>query len=98
MDVLVQSMNYNTFPGLKISQPYTQLQFWFDRYDPAFCTRLRQEVAKAVVAGNTPNSDIQADIAKFNKRMYNSLYSSLLKAYPFMDQHDTREQDSKKRY
>lgn len=98
MDVLVQSMNYNTFPGLKISQPYTQLQFWFDRYDPAFSTRLRQEVAKAVVAGNTPNSDIQADIAKFNKRMYNSLYSSLLKAYPFMDQHDSREQDSKKRY
>ncbi|ORE01521.1 hypothetical protein BCV72DRAFT_72236 [Rhizopus microsporus var. microsporus] len=98
MDVLVQSMNYNTFPGLKISQPYTQLQFWFDRYDPAFCTRLRQEVAKTVVAGNTPNSDIQADITKFNKRMYNSLYSSLLKAYPFMDQHDSREQDSKKRY
>ncbi|CEG76350.1 hypothetical protein RMATCC62417_11255 [Rhizopus microsporus] len=30
MDVLVQSMNYNTFPGLKISQPYSlaQARLW----------------------------------------------------------------------
>ncbi|KAI9469112.1 MAG: hypothetical protein EXX96DRAFT_532946 [Benjaminiella poitrasii] len=86
MDVLVQNMNYNVFTGLKISQPYTQLQIWFERYDASFCTRFRQEMAKVVVSGNKPGSDIQQEIQKLNKRMYNSLYSSLLKAFPFMDQ------------
>ncbi|CAO3671760.1 unnamed protein product [Rhizopus stolonifer] len=98
MDVLVQSMNYNTFPGLKISQPYTQLQMWFDKYDPEFCTRLRQEVAKTVVVGNNSAPDIQAETSKFSKRMYNSLYSSLLKAYPFMEKYDAQEQDVGKKY
>jgi hypothetical protein len=83
---------------LKIAQPYTQLQMWFDKYDPEFCTRLRQEVAKVVVAGNTSSPDIHAETTKFSKRMYNSLYSSLLKAYPFMEKHDTQEQDPNKRY
>ncbi|KAG1472257.1 hypothetical protein G6F56_001646 [Rhizopus delemar] len=98
MDVLVQSMNYNTFPGLKISQPYTQLQMWFDKYDPEFCTRLRQEVAKTVVVGTNSAPDIQAETSKFSKRMYNSLYSSLLKAYPFMEKYDAQEQDVGKKY
>ncbi|CAO3619376.1 unnamed protein product [Mucor fragilis] len=98
MDVLVQNMNYNAFTGLKISQPYTQLQMWFDRYEPSFCTRLRQEMAKVVVSGNVPDSDIQQEIQKLNKRMYNSLYSSLLKAYPFIEQHDLQEQDADKQY
>ncbi|KAL9559158.1 hypothetical protein MBANPS3_000562 [Mucor bainieri] len=98
MDVLVQNMNYNAFTGLKISQPYTQLQMWFDRYEPSFCTRLRQEMAKVVVSGNVPDSDIQQEIQKLNKRMYNSLYSSLLKAYPFIEQHDLKEKDTTKQY
>ncbi|GAN06294.1 hypothetical protein MAM1_0118d05774 [Mucor ambiguus] len=98
MDVLVQNMNYNAFTGLKISQPYTQLQMWFDRYEPSFCTRLRQEMAKVVVSGNVPDSDIQQEIQKLNKRMYNSLYSSLLKAYPFIEQHDLQEKDTSKQY
>ncbi|KAK4519182.1 glycerol-3-phosphate dehydrogenase [Mucor velutinosus] len=98
MDVLVQNMNYNAFTGLKISQPYTQLQMWFDRYEPSFCTRLRQEIAKVVVSGNVPDSDIQQEIQKLNKRMYNSLYSSLLKAYPFIEQHDLQEKDASKQY
>ncbi|KAI8083799.1 hypothetical protein BDF21DRAFT_360636 [Thamnidium elegans] len=98
MDVLVQNMNYNTFTGLKISQPYTQLQMWFEKYDPSFCTRLRQEMAKVVVSGNEPNSDIQLEILKLNRRMYASLYSSLLKAYPFIEQHDANEKDNKKLY
>ena len=98
MDVLVQNMNYNAFTGLKISQPYTQLQMWFDRYEPSFCTRLRQEMAKVVVTGNVPGSDIQQEIQKLNKRMYNSLYSSLLKAYPFIEQHDLQEKDPNNQY
>lgn len=98
MDVLVQNMNYNTFTGLKISQPYTQLQMWFEKYDPSFCTRLRQEMAKVVVTGNVPNSDIQTEIQKLNKRMFTSLYTSLLKAYPFIEQHDLNEKDSNKHY
>jgi hypothetical protein len=98
MDVLVQNMSYNVFTGLKISHPYTQLQMWFDRYDPAFCTRLRQEMAKIVVTGNVPGSDIQQEIQKLNKRMYNSLYTSLLKAYPSMEKHDQEEKDTKKQY
>lgn len=98
MDVLVQNMNYNAFTGLKISQPYTQLQMWFERYEPSFCTRLRQEMAKVVVSGNVPDSDIQQEIQKLNKRMYNSLYSSLLKAYPFIEQHDLQEKDASKQY
>ncbi|KAL7311882.1 hypothetical protein PS15m_009593 [Mucor circinelloides] len=98
MDVLVQNMNYNAFTGLKISQPYTQLQMWFERYEPSFCTRLRQEMAKVVVSGNVPDSDIEQEIQKLNKRMYNSLYSSLLKAYPFIEQHDMQEKDTSKQY
>ncbi|KAI8885867.1 hypothetical protein K501DRAFT_214787 [Backusella circina FSU 941] len=98
MDVLVQNMNYNSFTGLKISPPYTRLHAWFDKYEPNFCTRLRQEIAKVVVQNNTPNSDIQAEINKLNKRMYASLYSSLLKAYPFIEAHDSKEQDPNKQY
>lgn len=98
MDVLVQNMNYNTFTGLRISKPYTQLQMWFDRYETSFCTRLRQEMAKVVVSGNVPNSDIQEDIQKLNKAMYKSLYTSLLKAYPFIEQHDLAEKDTTKQY
>ena len=98
MDVLVQNMSYNTFTGLKISKPYTQLQMWFDRYEPSFCTRLRQEMAKVVVSGNLPDSDIQGEIQKLNTAMYNSLYTSLVKAYPFMEQHDTTEKDTEKQY
>lgn len=98
MDVLVQNMSYNMFTGLKISQPYSQLQMWFQHYDPAFCTRLRQEMAKIVVTGNVPGSDIQQEIQKFNKRMYNSLYTSLLKAYPSIEMHDQEEKDTKKHY
>lgn len=98
MDVLVQNMNYNTFTGLKISQPYSQLQMWFERYEVSFCTRLRQEIAKVVVSGNVPNSDIQMEIQKLNKRMYTSLYTSLLKSYPFIEQHDINEKDTDKQY
>ncbi|KAI8375458.1 hypothetical protein BD560DRAFT_349663 [Blakeslea trispora] len=98
MDVLVQSMNYNAFTGLRISQPYTQLQMWFEHYDPSFCTRLRQEIAKVVVSGNVPGSDIQQEIQKLNKRMYTSLYTSLLKAFPFIEQHDQKEKDTTKQY
>lgn len=98
MDVLVQNMNYNTFTGLRISKPYTQLQMWFDRYETSFCTRLRQEMAKVVVSGNVPNSDIQEDIQKLNKAMYKSLYTSLLKSYPFIEQHDLAEKDTSKQY
>jgi hypothetical protein len=98
MDVLVQNMSYNAFTGLRISQPYTQLHMWFDRYEPTFCTRLRQEMAKIVVTGNVPGSDIQQEIQKFNKRMFNSLYTSLLKAYPAMEKHDLEEKDTKKKY
>ncbi|KAI8073530.1 uncharacterized protein B0P05DRAFT_473536 [Gilbertella persicaria] len=98
MDVLVQNMNYNSFTGLRISQPYTQLQMWFERYDAHFCTRLRQEIAKVVVSGNVPGSDIQQEIQKLNKRMYTSLYTSLLKAFPFIETHDQAEKDSSKQY
>ncbi|KAI9281104.1 hypothetical protein BY458DRAFT_499588 [Sporodiniella umbellata] len=98
MDVLVQSMNYNTFPGLKISQPYTQLQSWFDQHDPDFCTRFRQEVAKTVVAGHQTALDIQTETQRFNKRMYNSLYSSLLKAYPHMEKHDAEATEPSRKY
>jgi hypothetical protein len=98
MDVLVQNMNYNSFTGLKISQPYVHLHAWFDKYESGFCTRLRQEIAKVVVQNNLPNSDIQAEINKLNKRMYASLYSSLLKAYPFIEAHDSNEQDPNKQY
>lgn len=98
MDVLIQTMNYNVFSGLKISAPYTQLQTWFDRYDPAFCTRFRQEIAKAVVSCNTPGSDVHQEIQKFNKRMYTSLYTSLMKAFPFIEQHDQQEKEPNNRY
>lgn len=76
MDVLIQNMNYNAFMGLKIASSYTQLQMWFERYDPSFSTRLRQEVAQVAVAS------AQDEIARFNKRMYASLYTSLIQAFP----------------
>jgi hypothetical protein len=86
MDVLIQNMNYNVFMGLRISSSYTQLQMWFERYEPSFGTRFRQEIAKVAVSGG---ADIQQEIQKFNKRMYASLYTSLTQAFPFMEQQES---------
>ncbi|KAI8985460.1 hypothetical protein BDB01DRAFT_834985 [Pilobolus umbonatus] len=98
MDVLMHSMNFNSFSGLKISSCYTHLQNWFDRYDPHFCTRLRQEVAKTVVQSDVPNTDVHMEITKLNNRMYMSLWNSLLKAFPFIETQDAEEKDPNKHY
>ncbi|KAI8643715.1 hypothetical protein BD408DRAFT_146447 [Parasitella parasitica] len=99
MDVLVQNMNYSSFTGLKISQHYTQLQMWFEKYEPSFCTRLRQDIAKVVVLSDKDaTSDTHLEIQKLNERMFNSLYVSLLKAFPFIKQHDLQETDPSNQY
>ena len=54
MDVLVQNLNTNFFPGLTCNEAFVELQQWFDENDVhLFSTRLRQELAMIIVQQQT---------------------------------------------
>ncbi|KAG2233222.1 hypothetical protein INT48_007642 [Thamnidium elegans] len=62
MDVLVQNLNINIFPGLACNPEFLELSNWFDQYDtsPFYSTRLRQELSMLVVNNKSnANSDIE---------------------------------------
>ncbi|EPB81947.1 hypothetical protein HMPREF1544_11336 [Mucor circinelloides 1006PhL] len=86
MDVLVQNLNINVFPGLSCNNDFLVLQQWFDQNDTStfFSTRLRQELSMMVVQNNANSSvgDIQQTWKKFVDRNWNHLYRGLQKAYP----------------
>ncbi|KAL9536818.1 hypothetical protein MBANPS3_012339 [Mucor bainieri] len=86
MDVLVQNLNINVFPGLSCNSDFLVLHQWFDQNDTStfFSTRLRQELSMMVVQNNTDNGagDIQQTWKKFVDRNWNHLYRGLQKAYP----------------
>lgn len=86
MDVLVQNLNINVFPGLSCNNDFLVLQQWFDQNDTStfFSTRLRQELSMLVVQNNTESGvgDIQQTWKKFVDRNWNHLYRGLQKAYP----------------
>ncbi|KAI8637034.1 hypothetical protein BD408DRAFT_375839 [Parasitella parasitica] len=86
MDVLVQNLNINVFPGLSCNSDFLVLQQWFDQNDSStfFATRLRQELSMLVVQNNTEDGvgDIQQTWMKFVDRNWNHLYRGLQKAYP----------------
>lgn len=86
MDVLVQNLNINVFPGLSCNDDFLVLQQWFDQNDTStfFSTRLRQELSMLVAQNNTESDvgDIQQTWKKFVDRNWNHLYRGLQKAYP----------------
>ncbi|KAI8987076.1 hypothetical protein BDB01DRAFT_784473 [Pilobolus umbonatus] len=90
MDVLVQNLNTNIFPGLSCNQEYNQLQSWFNRYDSTckFPTRLRQEVT--MILSKKRGQDIEDLWKKCVDRTWNHLYRGLQKSYPlFLTHHST---------
>lgn len=101
MDVLVQTLNLNAFPGVEVVEDYNRLQCWLEDQNACsrFPIRLRQEMA-LVVAKN----DMDKDSSVYRSRhaaLQNSwkyLYSGLVKAYPFVYQHDKAEPDIQKHY
>ncbi|KAI8095240.1 hypothetical protein BDF21DRAFT_457543 [Thamnidium elegans] len=85
MDVLVQNLNINIFPGLACNPEFLELSNWFDQYDtsPFYSTRLRQELSMLVVNNKSnANSDIEQTWKKCVDRNWHHLYRGLQKAYP----------------
>ncbi|ORY95763.1 hypothetical protein BCR43DRAFT_475758 [Syncephalastrum racemosum] len=102
MDVLVQNLNLNVFPGVEILDAYNQLQYWLeDQQLPSaiVSVRLRQEFA-LLVARDEGNKE--SDVCKSRhmalQNSWKYLYSGLVKAYPFVYQHDKAEPDVRKHY
>ncbi|KAG0171157.1 hypothetical protein DFQ28_000236 [Apophysomyces sp. BC1034] len=98
MDVLVQNMNLNVFPGLQVSSEYNELQSFFENHDPPFSIRLRQELALVVVSQNKPGSDVFRSLHQAVSANWKFLYGGLVKAYPYIYQHDKNEPDVRKHY
>ncbi|KAI8393416.1 uncharacterized protein BYT42DRAFT_506931 [Radiomyces spectabilis] len=98
MDVLVQNLNSNVFPGLQVVDAYNQLQSWFETHDPAFSIRLRQEMALVVVAHSTSDNDVHKLLHNAVQNNWKYLYGGLVKAYPFIYQHDKSEPVIRKHY
>ncbi|RCH83170.1 hypothetical protein CU097_006929, partial [Rhizopus azygosporus] len=84
MDVLVQNLNTNHFPGLSCHQEFLEIQDWFDQHDSSsfFATRLRQEVALLIVNNKTNGEDIEKRWKKSAERHWYHLYRGLQKSYP----------------
>ncbi|KAF7726479.1 hypothetical protein EC973_008714 [Apophysomyces ossiformis] len=98
MDVLVQNLNLNVFPGLEITEPYNQLQSFLETHNPSFAIRLRQELALVVAEKNAKGSDIDQALHNAVQNNWKYLYGGLTKAYPFIYQHDKAEPDVRKHY
>ncbi|KAI8332528.1 hypothetical protein EDC96DRAFT_526607 [Choanephora cucurbitarum] len=84
MDVLVQNLNTNFFPGLTCNEAFVELQEWLDENDVhLFSTRLRQELAMIIVQQQTiEGSDVQLSWQKAVDRHWHHLYRGLQKAFP----------------
>lgn len=103
MDVLVQNLNLNVFPGLDIVDQYNQLQYWLEDNYTDQCanlpTRLRQEIALVI---HKTEADKSSQVYKSRhtalQNNWKYLYSGLVKAYPFVYQHDKAEPDVRKHY
>lgn len=85
MDVLVQNLSTNVFPGLACNTEYLQLVEWFDRYDSStfFSNRLGQELNMLILQNyKTGGSDIEQIWKKYVDRNWSHLHRGLQKAYP----------------
>ncbi|KAJ8659463.1 hypothetical protein O0I10_004828 [Lichtheimia ornata] len=103
MDVLVQNLNLNVFPGLDIIDHYNQLQYWLEDNYTEQCanlpTRLRQEIALVIhKTESDKNSQVYKSRHTALQNNWKYLYSGLVKAYPFVYQHDKAEPDVRKHY
>jgi hypothetical protein len=83
MDVLVQNLNINIFPGLSCNNEFLELQTWFDQHDTSsfFSTRLRQELSLVVIQQQN-KGQVAATLKKCVDRNWHHLYRGLQKAYP----------------
>ncbi|CAO3618639.1 unnamed protein product [Cunninghamella blakesleeana] len=92
MDVLVENMNLNLFPGLSQMDAYNEMAGFFEKYDNEFSIRLRQEMALVIVKNkNIRGSDVSKEISVTNQHKWRFLYSGLVRAYPFIYQFDKQE-------
>jgi hypothetical protein len=82
MDVLVQNLNINHFPGLSCSPELLSLNQWFEQNDTSlyFSTRLRQEVTLLLTQNKV--DEVQAMWEKSAEKNWHHLYKGLQKAYP----------------
>ncbi|KAI7873005.1 hypothetical protein BDF14DRAFT_1716423, partial [Spinellus fusiger] len=100
MDVLVQNLNSNVFPGLshEATEAYQELCTFFELHDKAFSIRLRQELALVVVEKKGQNNTIDKALHDTLQSNWKYLYGGLSKAFPFLYQHDKSEPDVRKHY
>ncbi|KAG2217047.1 hypothetical protein INT45_010251 [Circinella minor] len=103
MDVLVQNLNLMAFPGVENVEEYNRLQYWLEDnisdQQAFFPVRLRQEVALVVVKKETDKeSDVYRSRHSALQNNWKYLYSGIVKAYPFVYQHDKTEPDVRKHY
>ncbi|KAG1139032.1 hypothetical protein G6F37_004824 [Rhizopus arrhizus] len=84
MDVLVQNLNTNHFPGLSCHAEFLEIQHWFEKYDasPFFATRLRQEVSLLIAMNKTSEREVEKGWKKSAERNWHHLYRGLQKSYP----------------
>ncbi|KAG1494216.1 hypothetical protein G6F46_008512 [Rhizopus delemar] len=82
MDVLVQNLNTNHFPGLSCHAEFLEIQDWFDHHDPSsfFLVRLRQELSLLIV--NSKTDDVEERRKKSVERNWHHIYRGLQKSYP----------------
>ncbi|KAI9482538.1 hypothetical protein BDB00DRAFT_857548 [Zychaea mexicana] len=103
MDVLVQNLNLNVFPGVDNVDEYNRLQYWLEDnisdQHAFFPVRLRQETALMVVKKEMDkDSDVHRSRHTTLQNNWKYLYSGIVKAFPFVYQHDKAEADVRKHY
>ncbi|KAI9280772.1 hypothetical protein BY458DRAFT_584246 [Sporodiniella umbellata] len=81
MDVLVQNLNTNHFPGLSCPEAFLEVQDWLDQHDasPLFTTQLRQEVSMII---SQKTGEIEERWNKSAERCWHHLYRGLQKSFP----------------
>ncbi|KAI8881168.1 hypothetical protein K501DRAFT_223436, partial [Backusella circina FSU 941] len=93
MDVLVQNLNINLFPGLDCNAAFLDLQAWFDhnsdvkdqKYNTSlFSTQLRQELSMVVIKTRSTYPDIDQNWNKAVDKSWHHLYRGLQRVYPFL--------------
>jgi hypothetical protein len=93
MDVLVQNLNINLFPGLDCNAAFLDIQAWFDnnsdvkdqKYNTClFSTQLRQELSMVVIKARNTYPDIDQNWNKAVDKSWHHLYRGLQRVYPFL--------------
>ncbi|ORX55128.1 hypothetical protein DM01DRAFT_1335427 [Hesseltinella vesiculosa] len=92
-DVLLQNLTLHDMVGCACSEDYTTMYHWLqDHQLDDLATDLRQHLARSVVRGQK-EQEIKQHLEHTIRQHWKYLYSGLRKAYPFIYQHDTSDQN-----